>query len=198
MMGIGTSGSGGSVTPSNDNIMLGDDYTTESDFIQKLWNVVLILIIIGICAAAVYILIRVLKNLPGGLNGLIQRLFGIKPEENAYIDETEDLGEEQSLADMLKNGIKKVGDRLRRPPRFEDMPNNREKVRLTYRRTLRRISSRNHASLARTPNELRPEVEKIAGEPGDEFVDIYNRARYSTEEISDAETEVARTVYRQV
>ncbi len=198
MMGIGTSGSGGSVTPSNDNIMLGDDYTTESDFVQKLWNVVLILIIIGICVAAVYILIRVLKNLPGGLSGLLHRIFGIKPEENAYVDETEDLGEEQSLGDMLKNGLKKVSERLRRPPRFEDMPNNREKVRLTYRRTLRRITSKNRASIARTPNELKPEVERIAGEPGDEFVDIYNRARYSTEEISDAEAEVAREVYRQV
>ena len=198
VMGIGTPTQGGSAAPSNDNIMLDGDYTTESDFVQKLWNVVLVLIIIGICIAAVYILIRVIRNLPGGLSGLLQRLFGIQPEENAYIDETEDLGDEQSLGDMLKSGLKKVGDRLRRPPRFEDMPNNREKVRLTYRRSLQRLAKSNRSTLTRTPTELRGELERIAGDPADEFVDIYNRARYSPDEISDSETAVAHEVYRQV
>ena len=198
IMGIGEPSQGGSAAAPSQSFSMEGDYTTESDAVQKFWNVVLVLILIGIAVAAVFILIRVIKNLSGGLSGLLSRLFGIKPEENAYIDETEDLGDEQRLGDMLKNGLQKMGDRLRRPPRFDDMPTNREKVRLTYRRSLHRIAAKNRSSLTRTPIELRGEMERIAGEKAAEFVDIYNRARYSTQEISDGETEVAREVYRQV
>ena len=198
MMGISEPSQGGSAAPSNDNIMMDGDYTTESGLVQNIWHVVLIIIIIGICVAAVWFLIRLMKNFSGRFTDLLHRLFGIKPEENAYVDETEDLGGEQKLGDAILDGLKRFGDRLKRPPRFDDMPTNREKVRLTYRRTLHRLSAKNRNSLYRTPIELEPEVERITGPAAEEFVDIYNRARYSTEDISDSEAEVARGVYKQV
>lgn len=205
MMGIG--GEGGSASPSDENLALPGDYTTESWFVQMLWEIVLCIIIVGIIIAAIYLLIRLGKKISNNLPSLIDRIFGIKQEEEAYIDETEDLSKGQSLADALLNRLKKAADGLKPKPRFEDMPNNREKVRFAYKRALTRVNSRTRGSLAKTPLELAPEVGRAAsgrGMNGDatelaaEFVNIYNRARYSDEEISDADAEVARSINKRV
>ncbi len=203
LMGISAPTEGSSDGAGTVDLGLPGDYTTESEGVQLFWEIVMWVIIVALCIAAVFIIIHFAKNFSDRISSFFSKLFAIKPEEVAYVDETEDLADKQKFNLELKKRFKKIAGKLKRPPRFEDMPTNREKVRFTYKRILTRMMSRSYSSVTKTPIELAPSVsssistrrEKI---PVDEFMDIYNRARYSREEIADEEAEVARKLNRRV
>lgn len=153
-----------------------------------LWNAVLFIIIGGIILVLCFILYKLIRKLLGtNFGALLDKLLGrLSPQSEDYIDETEDLDGEREKGDGL---LTRMRSRFARRAKFGDMPTDRAKVRFAMREFLRKDRQ---ALRPRTPNELSRDLERAAGSYGADFVEIYNRVRYSTDEPNSGDVETAR------
>jgi len=177
----------------------GDGPAEKNPFFEMLWQMLLWIIIIGIAVALIYAIFKFAKKLGPAIRAFLARLFGsMKSQEEAYVDETEDLSKKGGARRDLAAGIRDVLDKLKRPLKFEDMPNNREKVRFTFKQLLGTMSRRDRKVLSSTPYELENAAERYAKESTRDFIEAYNRARYSDEEIPNEAAEIARKINRKL
>ena len=138
---------------------------------------------------------KTLKKL-GGMPRFMVKLKGLfaPPEEEDYVDETENLFTWKTLADgtkdSLKNLLKKVTER---PQRFDDFSDPRMKIRFAFREILKKAGSR---SIYRTPYELLAEdLEDDSDYYG--FIDTYNDVRYNDSMPSDEQVQEAKRLMKQ-
>jgi hypothetical protein len=78
------------------------------------------------------------------------------------------------------------------------MPDNRAKVRFVFKQLLKRLSLGKSYLLSNTPNELVSEANFVLKEDTEEFIQTYNRARYSDSDVSDSDAELAKTILRRI
>jgi hypothetical protein len=128
------------------------------------------------------------------------------PDGAGFIDEETSLFSlEETMARFRKN---RLGRWLsgKREPRFEDMPDNREKARFLYRRWLRSQADRGYrVQRALTPAETAQDVEKwsrtrqetkaappLSPEEQKALIELYYLARYRCDEPSDEQLNAIR------
>lgn len=153
-----------------------------------LWKILLYIIVGGIILAICFVLYKLIRKLlKTNFGALLDKLLGrLSPSTEDYVDETEDIdGEREKGAGLFS----RMRARFTRRAKFGDMPTDRAKVRFAMREFLRKDRQ---ALRPRTPNELSKDLEKAAGSYGTDFVEIYNRVRYSGAEPSSADVETAR------
>lgn len=160
----------------------------ESGLETFLWNALLFIIVGGIILVVCFALYKLIRKLmKTNFGALLDKLLGrFSPTSEDYVDETEDIDGEREKGNGL---LSRMRTRFTRRSKFGDMPTDRAKVRFAMREFLRKDRQ---ALRPRTPNELSKDLEKAAGSCGIDFVEIYNRVRYSNAEPSAADVETAR------
>ena len=99
----------------------------------------------------------------------------------------------------LAKNISDLWDRITyRPPKFDDFPDNRSKVRFVFKLLLKRISTNKSHLLSLTPNELAEEANRELREDSGEFMQAYNRARCDANDVPDSDAELARKILRKI
>lgn len=181
-----------------DNLM---DYTPkgEASWITTGVEIFAFICVLLFVAYALYKLMQKLHDsgvrLPAFLRNIRDRFAPIQEED--YIDESESLFDmKKMLSDTrnnMKNALKKIQER---PQKLEDFPDNRMKIRFVFQQMLKRVKLRNPGAAAKTPNEIyRAEYD---GETEfREFMDYYNAARYSDQELPDEAAECAKAIMKQ-
>ncbi len=186
-------GAAGGVS-SDMSIGLTADPHVSSPLEDFLWNAVLFIIVGGILVALCFVLYKLIRKLLGtNFGSLLDKLLGRFAQQGEdYIDETEDLDGEREKRDGL---LTRMRSRFTRRAKFGDMPTDSAKVRFAMREFLRKDRQ---ALRPRTPNELSHDLERAAGSYGTDFVEIYNRVRYSTGEPNSSDVETARKLSERV
>jgi hypothetical protein len=135
------------------------------------------------------------RRLPGFLQNLKDKFAPVVDED--FTDETETLMDaKKMLADTgarFKKALKKLRER---PQKLDDFPDNRMKVRFAFQQLLKKVVIRDPSASAKTPNEI------LAKEyPGEEefiaFMDYYNQAKYSDQDIPEDAVDCARGILKQ-
>jgi len=194
--GSGADGAGGDFNP-----FPGGKTRTPNPIIETIVQIVVIIAIVAAALFVLYILIKtirkLIKNLPDWLRRLFDKLNSVNDE--TYIDETEDLLGKGGLRQELKKSLSDLWDRITyRPARFEDMPDNRSKVRFVFKNLLKRVTYGKQHLLSKTPNELSEEANKVIGENTYDFIQAYNRARYDSRDVPDKDAELAKRILRKL
>jgi len=189
----GGEGGGGS----GDMFLPGDTKTT-SMFWETVVKIVVIVALVAFALLILYLLYKLANKLIKALPNLIDSILGrISPHlDDLYSDEAEKLRGE-NLGGELTDGVKKLWDKLTyRAPKYADMPDNRARVRFVYKRMIKDMSRWERRALTDTPNELKALSTEMSGQDTEKFIDVYNKARYTEKEITDADTRIAYDLYK--
>lgn len=148
---------------------------------------------------ALYKLIRKLHNsgvrLPGFLRNIRDRFAPIQTED--YVDESESLFDMKKMLSDTRNNMKNALKKLReRPQKLDDFTDNRMKVRFAFQQILKNVKLLNPGASSQTPNELY-NSEYYGEQALREFMDYYNEAKYSNQEIPDDAAACARAILKQ-
>ncbi len=197
MQGV-SENAGNSEGSSGDFLGFGDPIKESNPIVETLVHYLTIAIIILICVGILIFIYKLCKKFLPTLLDFLSRLFSnIKPEnEQTFIDETEELLEDGSFR---KQVIKNIRDFIKKisykAPKFDDMPNNREKVRFVYKAMVKQAYKSNKSVLTNTATEFLSS-DAAGSASAIEFANTYNRARYSDEDISDSEASFAKKILR--
>lgn len=150
----------------------------------------------------VYALYKIIKKmqeagvrLPGFMRNLREKFAPVVDED--YVDESESLFDMKKMLSETRENMKKALQKLReRPQKLEDFPDNRMKIRFAFQQMLKRVKTRDPKAVSKTPNEIY-KSEYDGEEEFREFLDYYNQAKYSTEELPDEAAECARAILKQ-
>jgi len=163
----------------------------------------IVVIVIIVCATFLLLIViyrfirKAVQNLPSWLQSLLEKLRNDESED--YIDETEDLLEKGGFRKELARNISDFWDRITyRPPRFDDFPDNRAKIRFVFKQLLKRLTVNKSHLLSLTPNELTEEADRALREDTKAFIQAYNRARYDINDVPDSDAELARKILRKI
>jgi len=185
---------GGSISP-----FPGGEAKPPNPIVEMIVRIVVIIVIIAAALFALYVLIKfikkIIKNLPDWLRRLLDKLSSENDE--AYIDETEDLLGKGGLRKELAKNLADLWDRITyRPAKFEDLPDNRSKVRFVFKLLLKKVTYSKQHLLSLTPNELTGEANRVIRDNTDDFIQAYNRARYDMKDVPDKDAELAKKILR--
>ncbi len=174
-----------------------------------IWGLIAMITSMIVFAALAFLLARLIFRLCKAylprLIGLLTDLFKGNAEmaQVYYRDEQESLLDFKSLLGDAIKGIRRRLDRRKpREPSWDDLQDNRERVRFLYRSVLKRAQKEGFIPKAsRTPGETIRDL-TISGslDPGlsDKLSTTYGIARYGLGEISDRETEeLRRQIYHE-
>lgn len=134
-------------------------------------------------------------KIPRFLQNLKDKFAPVTEED--FIDETENLFDAKTLLTDTGDRLKKTWKKLReRPQKIDDFPDDRMKLRFTFQQLLKRVVQRDPKAASKTPNEIFQQEY-----PGEEdfkaFMDYYNLARYSNEDIPEDAVDCAREILKQ-
>jgi hypothetical protein len=190
--------------------------STEPSLLSKILDILVYTVFaLALAAAAVYLLVWLYRNGGGIWKRWIDRLLSFllrsskQTEEGAgYVDEETGVFNWEAVKLSVRDSLFGRFLRGRGEERWEDIGDNRERVRFLYRRWLRSLIAsgyRGRASL--TPAETAADVERWEKEKAEEsgrgkpvksgnagplLIGLYNQARYSNEGIADDEVEKLR------
>ncbi len=180
---VGAGGSGGDMGG-----MLGglDDSQPSAIalFMEKVFQIVALLLLLTLLFFAVKTLIRGCKNLWKKLMASMRRYAQVAGED--YIDETESTVNWDERTQTIRDQVLNVF-RREKPERWESM-NGRERVRYLYRQFLRR---RPEAKCKTAREALAAEMSYTRAQAR-AFTEMYEQARYSEREISEGEADGLR------
>ena len=109
--------------------------------------------------------------------------------DGGYVDETETLWNFDRAKAQIGGRIRSFTARLRRPARWEDMPDNRMKVRFAYQNMLKK-----HRSAYKTSHTADDWRETLTGPDAWRFLEAYNRARYHDRPVTDQDAALAHKI----
>lgn len=118
------------------------------------------------------------------------------PTDIGYTDEQEKLADSRDWArKRAQRWKRKLGDFVRKQPGWDDLSDNRARIREAYRRlTLGKIAGGHRYDPAQTPRELGEEWNKRhpldTKEAG--LIDVYQDARYASDAIADEKAKQAK------
>jgi hypothetical protein len=190
--------------------------SAEPSLLSKLLDILVYTVFtLALIAAAVYLLVWLYRNGGGMWKRWIDRLLSFllrsskQTEEGAgYVDEETGVFHWDAVKLSVRESLFGRFFRGRGEERWEDIGDNRERVRYLYRRWLRALIAsgyRGRASL--TPAETAADVERWekekaeesgrgksakSGKPDPRLIALYNQARYSNGGIDDEEVEKLR------
>lgn len=169
-----------------------------SGFAVLMDKVLMVVVYIFLVAAAIFLIIFVVKKLKrqlksafSWLHTFLNQIFNHRDEDNQqYIDEKESV---MSFKEWRKNHEHRLknwlSNRWKLEPRWEDLQSNREKVRFLYRqRLLSLVREGRRLQPSDTPGETILDWKKHSPddkEALDRLKDIYGQARYTEHEISE-------------
>ena len=93
----------------------------------------------------------------------------------------------------MANALKKLRER---PQKLDDFPDSRMKIRFVFQQMLKRVKLRNPKAAAQTPNEIY-EKEYAGEEDFRQFMDYYNQAKYSEDELPADAADLAQAILKQ-
>lgn len=176
------------------------------NMIFYVFGIVALLALIGLCG---YLLYKKARNSRGIWRRLVDRLLSLLRRNNRSEEEAAFVDEETRLS-ILETTLNKWKDRLnpfsrigRRAERWEDLCDNRERVRYLYRNALRAEQAEGYEVKSYlTPRETEEDIRRlpVAGKPGrtassrdqrrsmaDTLLGVYYRVRYGEQEPQDEE-----------
>lgn len=171
----------------------------EASWITTGVEIFAFLLVMAFVVYALYKLIQKIRKsgtrLPGFLRNLRDKFAPVAEED--YIDETESLFDAKQLLSDAGARMKGALHKLReRPQKIDDFPDNRMKVRFVFQQLLKRVKTRDPSAAAKTPNEIYS-AEYPGEEDFREFMDYYNEAKYSKEDVPDDAVNCAREILKQ-
>lgn len=183
----------------NENILMQNEPKGEAAAVTagvEIFSFLIVLILVVIAALKIYQKLRKAGlKLPAFMQHLRDRFNPVVDED--YIDETENLFDTGKLLGDTGARLKQAITRLReRPQKISDFKDNRMKLRFAYQQILKKQLQRDPAHISRTPNELYATC--FSGrEDMKQLIEDYNRARYSSEDITDDSARRAETILKQ-
>jgi hypothetical protein len=178
LMGIG--GGGGGEGTAGEQPPLGGEAHQPNPLIEMIVHIIVIAIVVAAVLLIIFALVKAIRKLltdmPDWLKRLLNRLSS--EGDQSYIDETEDLLEKGGLRKEIAKNLSNLWDNLTyRAPKFEDMPDNREKVRFVFKHLLKRVYLRKRSVISSTPIELTDDANKATHVGTEDFIEAYNQAR---------------------
>ena len=183
---------------SEDNIMAYDP-KGEATWVTTAVEVFAFICVLLFFLYAAYKLIRKLQSsgmqLPGFLRDLRDRFAPVADED--YVDENESLFDMKTMLSDVRGNVSGALKRFReRPQKIDDFPDDRMKVRFVFQQLLRRVRLRDQAAPSRTPNEIY--AREYEGEQDfRQFMDYYNLARYTEDDLPADAGDLARSISKQ-
>ena len=169
----------------------------ESGWVTTMVEVVAFVVVVLVVIYALYRLMLKLREkgvrLPGFLRNFRDRFAPISEED--YVDEMENLFDVKDMLGDTRARMKKALHKLReRPQRLEDFPDNRMKLRFAFQQVLKKLMVQDPGAIAMTPNEL--QKRDLPDEA--QFMEYYNEARYSSQDIPEDAVNCARSILKKV
>lgn len=176
--------------------------------LEKVAIIIAIIIGLALCFLLLrYGLPRLMNGLRKAMTGLanfLRKLFGIEAMRQhapaGYIDEQSKLTDLKDLTDSYANRMKAwLKGKWVREPGWNQLANNRERAKYLYRSLVNRSISDGYRYRSElTPLETGKDIDDwqtkrglSAGQQHESITQLYNRARYSEENIDDLEIETA-------
>lgn len=177
---------------------VGDGKHVELPFLERMFEILsdifLVLVFIAAFAALLYGLYRLVKFLVKGVNNWFNRYAG-EGYNSEYTEESEQIltwdKAREEILDRMKENIKKA---FRRQPKWEELPDDRTRVRTAYQHALRAQLTLHHDAKNQTPDQLISQMGNLTIDR-DHFIDSYNRARYSEHPITKEDAQNAKGAF---
>lgn len=170
----------------------------EASWVTTMVEVIAFVVVVLVVLYALYRLMMKLREkgvrLPSFLRNFRDRFAPVAEED--YVDETENLFDAKEMLGDTRARMKKALHKLReRPQKLEDFPDNRMKLRFAFQQLLKKLMAQNPSAAAMTPNEL--QSRDLADDAqAAEFMEYYNEARYSSQDIPDDAVSCARNMLK--
>ena len=157
-------------------------------FLEKVFRVAALIILLGLVALAARALYKALKKLWKKLMAYLRR-YAADAEED-YIDEAESTVNWDERTQTIRDQVLNVF-RREKPERWESM-NGRDRVRYLYRQFLRRRPEAKN----KTAREALADEKGYSQTQARAFTEMYEQARYSEGNISESEADALRKTIR--
>ena len=154
-------------------------------FMEKVFRVLALIALAVLLVLAFRAMYKGAKRLWKRLMEYLRRYAADSGED--YIDETESTVNWEEKTQSIREQMKNVFKRAEKQPRWEEL-NGQERVRWLYRQFLRRRPEARN----KTAREALKEEKGYNQSQALAFTNLYERARYSEEEISNAEADKLR------
>ena len=170
-----------------------------------LWFVIIFgtLALIAMAIGVLIYAVKALRYLYRKLKDLLEYLHqtGTELEDLGFRDERESLLDSAALLDPLRRAVLQITHRFRREPELDPNAPAREQLRFVYRRFLQRRQERGPELQALTPREAMKDLRYAP--PGDKeqaarFAEAYDRARYSSHELSQDDAVLAQKLNEEI
>ncbi len=173
----------------------GFEEEKEPSFLSWLFDMFMYVMVFLILAVLIVFALRaVIKLIIKGVKLLIEFLKSRQPlstETTSYVDEKSKIISFKELRDIYKDRLQQwLADLLKKEPKWEDLNNNKDRIRYVYRHwLLKKIASGYTFKSNLTPKETAQELSQWKGREEDqsELISVYQKARYSHEDISNQE-----------
>lgn len=199
IMGLGGDGApegGGDV-----GFPMGDLAKTQNPVVEMIVKAIITVILIALALGIIYAIAKLISSLISNMPGWLANFFGKfdHAQDDSFTDLTEDLLDKGGLRKEISKNLRKFFDRMSyRPPRFDSLPDNTAKLRFVFKAVLKDMQQKQADTITKTPNELTAQVEPLAKESTDAFIEAYNIARYSKSDPSDEAAKLAKKILRRV
>ena len=179
---------------------VGEGKSISLPFLEKMFeilgNVLLVLAFIAVFALILYVLYRLIRLLVKSVNSWFNRHAG-EGYNSEYTEESEQLlsweNARKEILDRFRENVKKT---FRREPKWEELPDDRTRVRTAYQHALAAHVKLHHEAVNQTPEQM---IREMAGHnltlDRDAFARSYNKARYSEHDLTLEEVQNARNAF---
>ncbi|MDF2725612.1 MAG: hypothetical protein K0Q59_5289, partial [Paenibacillus sp.] len=184
---------------------MGDSYLQPSEpslfalIMQKVIVVVAIIVIVALAALLIYALYKLIRRWLKRFLGWYGERLEKDPKEG-YVDEKEKLLESKEWVGEAFNRVKqRIAGWLHKEPGWDELADNRERVRHAYRRLLLGRIARGYSfDAALTPRETGGEMGRRAPLEADESatIPLYEDVRYGDREPTDEQAAAVKPLFR--
>lgn len=189
---------GGTEVAASDNIM-NYEAKGEASWVTTAVEIFAFICVMLFVLYAIYKIIKKMQEagvrLPGFMRNIRDKFAPVVEED--YVDESESLFDMKKMLADTRESMKKALQKLReRPQKLDDFKDNKMKVRFAFQQMLKKVKTRDPRAISKTPNEIY-RAEYDGEEEFREFLDYYNQAKYSDDELPDDAGECARAILKQ-
>lgn len=153
-----------------------------------IYYIALTIAIIILIVFIIYAVKKIYKLIKKLIKYMTKRLSEKDVEQVVYVEETEQLFDIDKLRTKYSTIIKdKLNNMFKKPIKWSELT-NKQKVRHLYKNVIMGLDKKGYQySKSYTPNEILSDISNNRNEQAldEDFVNDYNKARYSNEEIDD-------------
>lgn len=158
-----------------------------------------VLLLLAVALGLLYVLGKYVKRWLKRFMGWYGERLEQAPQ-TGYVDEKQSLldGREWAL-ERARQWKRRIGDLFRKEPGWEELADNRERIREAYRRLLLgRIAGGYEHDVTRTPRETGEEMDRRTplGQDESGVIGLYEDARYGGKDVTDEQAAKAKALFR--